>query len=197
MASALLALHFQNDVVADGGRVALGLASQPVLRTRCLKAAQALIEGARGAGLPVIWVRIAFQPGHTDLVPNAPIFRAVAAAGALVDGSWGAEFAQGFSPAAGEHVITHRRVNAFHNTGLEAYLAGLGIERLILAGVATNSTVEHSARHAADLGIEVIVAEDACASARADLHQAALENIRLIGRAETVDVLIRDGMTAA
>jgi nicotinamidase-related amidase len=195
--AAVLSLHFQNDVVADGGAVALGLAALPALRAHCLGAAARLLAGARAAGVPVISVRIAFAPGHTDLVANGALFRAVAAAGALVEGSWGADFVPALAPLPGETVITHRRVNAFHETGLERLLAEMGVRQLVITGVASNSTVEHSARHGADLGLDVIVAEDGCASARADLHEAALENIRLIGRTLTVDSILADWAMAA
>lgn len=194
---AVLALHFQNDVVADGGAVALGLSALPAVRGRCLAAAARLLAGARAAGVPVISVRIAFAPGHADLVANCALFRAVAAAGALVEGSWGADFATALAPLPGETVITHRRVNAFFETGLAAHLAALGVRRLVIAGVASNSTVEHSARHASDLGFDVTVAEDGCASARPDLHEAALENIRMIGQIRPVDAIVDDWVLAA
>jgi nicotinamidase-related amidase len=56
----------------------------------------------------------------------------------------------------------------------------LRCETLILAGVATNSTVEHTARHAADMGFNVIVAGDACGCASRHLHQASLENLAFV-----------------
>ena len=46
---------------------------------------------------------------------------------------------------------------------LEA-LRGLGIKRLVIAGMQTHMCVEAAARAAADLGFEVTVVADACAT---------------------------------
>jgi nicotinamidase-related amidase len=187
---AVLAIHFQNDVIHSEGRVALGLARQPTLRTKLIGAAGRLMAAARTYGVPVISIRIAFAAGHVDAPCHIPLFGHVKEAGAMVEGEWGTEFFQGFAPARGERIITHNRVNAFHGTPLQKILNGRKIETLVFAGVSTNSSVEHSVRHAADLGYRIVVAEDACASGRADLHAAALDNIRFLGAVSPVDEIV-------
>jgi biuret amidohydrolase len=188
--TAVLALHFQNDVLHPDGKVALGLARQPGLREQLIEQASGLFAGARARGLPVIAVRIAFRPDYADVPKVVPLYQAVSQSGAMAEGGWGSAFHAGFEPVEGDAVFTHNRANAFQGTGLADLLAVWKIERLILAGIATNSVVEHSARHAADLGFDVIAAEEACACARPDLHAAAFENIRLIGRVLPVATLI-------
>ncbi|GMO93397.1 hypothetical protein TM239_02480 [Bradyrhizobium sp. TM239] len=89
--------------------------------------------------------------------------------------------------------MVHNRVNGFYDSNLEMRLRELGVTRLILSGVATNSCVEHTARHAADMGYEVIVAEDACSASRPEVHEAALFNISLIGSVVTVNNLVEAG----
>lgn len=61
-----------------------------------------------------------------------------------------------------------------------------------MAGVATNSVVETSARRAADMGYEVIVASDACSCARLDLHEASLENMHYIADVRTVEQVLEE-----
>ena len=51
-------------------------------------------------------------------------------------------------------------MNAFHGTRLENVLRGCGIETLVITGGWTNMSIEHTARHAADAGYEVVVATD-------------------------------------
>lgn len=77
-------------------------------------------------------------------------------------------------------------MKAFYGSYLDAVLAGMGAETLYLGGIATNSVVEHTARDGADRGFVVSAVEQACATARDDLHVAALENIRLIGSVVSV-----------
>lgn len=147
---------------------------------------------ARALDVPVVSVRIAFNPGHADVIQNCKIFRDVVANGAMVEGSWGAEFHDGLGPVGDEFVFKHSRVNAFYGSQLEDILRVLKAERLVIAGVATNSVVETSARHAADMGYEVVVASDACSCARLDLHEASLENMRYIAEVKAVEQLLNE-----
>ena len=185
----LLALHYQNEVLHPEGRIRLGVAEAAEGRGIVVAAANRLLTGARRAGIPIVHVRIAFPPGHQGVRINAPIFRNVVASGAMEEGSWGAGWHDGLEPATDEAVVTHGRVNAFFESTLEKVLGDLGATRLIMAGVATNSVVEHSARHAADMGYEVVVAADACSAARNEVHEAALFNISLIGDVSSVNAL--------
>jgi nicotinamidase-related amidase len=194
--TALLALHYQNDVVHDDGRIRLGLAEGDAQRAAVLDAAGRLFAGARAAGVSIVHVRVAFRPDHADVLRNGPIWDSVFRLGAVAEGSWGAEFHERLRPLPDEFVVRHGRINAFFGSPLEGTLQLLDAKALAIAGVATNSVVEHTARHAADMGFSVSVAADACASSRLHLHQAALENIALIGTVADVDTLIA-GWSAA
>ncbi|MDI9653858.1 isochorismatase family protein, partial [Burkholderia cenocepacia] len=59
-----------------------------------------------------------------------------------------------------DHVIHHQCTSGFIGTPLERILAAHDVRHLIVAGVATHSTVEMTVRHAADLGYRVTVAAD-------------------------------------
>ena len=189
--SVLLALHYQNDVIHAEGKIGVGLAKDGSGRREALiGAAGRLLAGARANNVPVISVRIAFRRDHADVVQNCRIFRDVAKVGAVADGSWGAAFHEGLEPLPGEIVVDHKRVNAFFGSALEPILFRCGVSRLVIAGVATHSTVEHTARHASDMGYAVTVAEDACSAAAPETHAAALASIALIGEIATVDDVI-------
>jgi nicotinamidase-related amidase len=188
--TALLALHYQNDVVHPEGRIRLGLAQDDARREAVLSAAERLIGGARPVGVPVVHVRVAFRPDFADVIRNGPIWENVVRIGAVAEGSWGAAFHDRLCPLPDEHVVRHGRINAFFGSPLEEILRLFDAESLVLAGVATNSVVEHTARHAADMGYRVTVAADACAASRRDLHQAALDNIALIGTVASVESVL-------
>jgi nicotinamidase-related amidase len=171
VSTAVLAIHYQNDVIHPDGKLGAA-AGNPALVENALR----LLQGARAARVPVVSVRIVLPP--EGVAVNAPIFAAAVEAGAVLDGSWGADFHEQLGPERGEPVVTHARINAFHASDLAPLLRRLGAGRLVIAGVATHSSVEHTARHATDLGYHVVVAADACASADSDLHDAAL---RVVG----------------
>jgi len=191
--TALLALHYQNEVLHPEGRIKVGMAEKSDNREPVKERAASLLAFARAAGIPVISVRIAFEPGHADVIQNCTIFRNVVKNGAMIDGSWGAEFHEGLGPLPGESVVKHTRVNAFYGSDLEDILRSLGAGRLIVAGIATNSVVSTTVAHAADMGYEVTVAEDACSSGNLALHRACMENMKLIADVLTVEEIARRG----
>jgi nicotinamidase-related amidase len=68
------------------------------------------------------------------------------------------------APLPGEKVVEKRYANSFRDTPLLEILRGLGVKRLVIAGMQTHMCVEAAARAAADLGFEVTVVADACAT---------------------------------
>jgi len=187
----LVAVHFQNDVLHPNGKIRVGLGRDDKSRTTFIQRARRLMEGARAHGVPVVSARIAFRPGHHGVTQNSSMFRGVVKTGALIEGSWGADFHAQLKPRRGEFVVGHSRINAFFGSDLELVLASLGAQRLVVAGVATHSAVEHTARHAADMGYEVVVASDACAAADPELHAASLRTLELhVERVASVDEIV-------
>ncbi|MDM0114074.1 cysteine hydrolase [Variovorax sp. J22R133] len=180
---ALIALHYQNDVLHPDGKIRVGMSADSPVRAGVIAAAKALLQGAREREWPIVHVRIAFRADFADLTVNAPIFRGVAASGAVVEGAWGSEFFEGLAPlpdSRKEFVVKHQRVNAFYGSPLDDVLRLVGARRLVIAGVATHSVVESTVRHAVDMGYTVTVAADACAAAQAAEHEASLHSMGLI-----------------
>ncbi|WAI83659.1 MULTISPECIES: cysteine hydrolase family protein [Achromobacter] len=192
--TAVLALHYQNDVLHPDGKIRVGLDADKGARQRLLDNAAALLDAARAQAMPIVHVRIAFRPDYADLLPNCAIFRNVAAIGAVPEGQWGSEFYDGLQPLAGsprEFIVKHTRISAFYGTPLEETLRVIGARRLVVAGVATHSVVEGTVRHAADIGFDVMVAEDACAAADPAVHEASLASMRLIAQTGSVAQAVR------
>jgi len=67
-------------------------------------------------------------------------------------------------PREGEVVIGKHHANAFRDTDLLTTLRNLGVTKLIVCGMQTHMCVEAAVRAAADLGFEVTVVRDACAT---------------------------------
>jgi nicotinamidase-related amidase len=189
--TAVLALHYQNEVLHPDGKIRLGVAEGATGRDQVIDRAGRLLSGARAAGAPVVSVRVAFRPDHADVLQNAKIFRDVVRLGAMTEGSWGSDFLDGLGPAPGEFVVTHNRIGAFHGSSLGDTLKVLGATRLIVAGVATSSVVVTTVGQAVDLGYEVVVAHDACSAARAQMHSAALDIMSIVADILPVEEALR------
>ena len=89
-------------------------------------------------------------------------------------GSWGAEPYTGFEPLPSETCLIHKGNSAFFETGLDEVLQANAVTNLAVCGLATQFSVEHTVRDAADRGFQVTVLRDCCASANGAAAEAAL-----------------------
>ncbi len=187
MSDALIALHFQNDICHEWGLIPFALDRAGEAPRRFLEASRDLLARARRKGWTIVHVHIAFQPDYADLPRNCRLFLAVEEFGAVKLGSWGAAALEGFEPADGEIALVHACNNAFHGTDLDPLLRAHGVENLCVMGLATQFSVEHSVRHAADLGYFVTVVRDCCASADAEAQRASFKTMAMLAEINSSD----------
>jgi nicotinamidase-related amidase len=74
-------------------------------------------------------------------------------------------------------VVTKRTWGAFANTDLEGQLKARGITQVVIAGVATGTGVESTARQAYEQGFNVTLALDAMTDLRAEAHDYSIKNV--------------------
>jgi len=158
--SALIIQDLQNDVIGEGGAFADSGAPAHAQSQNVVENVKDLAQAARDAGMPVIHVHYIVDKGAAGLKQNAPLFQGVKEADALVRGSWGAAPVDGLEPQPGDFVVEKMRMNGFFNTRLDSLLRGLGAETIVITGAWTNMSIEHTARHGADAGYEVVVVSD-------------------------------------
>jgi len=117
--------------------------------------------------LPVILVNVdATAPGRTEQPRRAGAFPA----------GW-TDLVPELNRQPQDHVVTKRSWGAFTGTDLEAHLKSLGVTQLVIAGVATASGVESTARHAHELGFNVTLAVDAMTDMNPDAHTNSVTRI--------------------
>jgi nicotinamidase-related amidase len=93
-------------------------------------------------------------------------------------------FHESVAPGNGEKVFMKNEVCAFNGTDLLPYLEEMKVRRLVIVGMQTHMCVEAAVRASSDLGFEVILVGDACATrdlkykdrvvSAADVHAATL-----------------------
>jgi gluconolactonase len=172
--SALIIQDLQNDVMIDGGAFADSGAPAHATAQNVVANVADLAAACRSAGVPVIHIWYIVEAGAAGLKQNAPLFQGVKEADALVRGTWGAAPAEGLEPQDGDHVVEKMRMNGFFETRLDILLRGLGADNLIITGAWTNMSIEHTARHGADAGYEVVVASDGTSTTDDEWQNAAL-----------------------
>ena len=185
-----VALHYQNENCHPDGKIKVGIAADAPWREERLGNARRLFAGLRGAGVPIVHVRLAVRPDYADVVANTQLIREWVALGAWQEGTWGVEFIEGLAPEADEIVVTHTRNSAFHGCWLGDALDALGARRLSFSGVSTAYAVEGTVRHATDIGYACTVVADACLTATEEQHRNALAAMAPLAEIVDVDELV-------
>ena len=82
-------------------------------------------------------------------------------------------------------------MNGFYETRLDILLRGLGAETIVITGAWTNMSIEHTARHGADAGYEVVVVADGTSTTSDDWQRAGLEYAMTnVGQVASADEVI-------
>jgi len=74
-------------------------------------------------------------------------------------------------------VITKHQWGAFYGTELDLEFRRRGLATIVLCGISTNIGVESTARDAAEIGYELIFAEDAMTGGSAEGHANSVKHI--------------------
>ncbi|MCW6530340.1 isochorismatase family protein [Sphingomonas sp. MMSM20] len=146
-----------------------GIVGLPVIHPidGVIERARALADAFRRRGLPVVLVNVAGgAPGRTEQPPQT---------GARPDG-W-TDLVPELDRQAGDIVVTKRTWGAFASTDLEARLKARGVTQVVVAGVATGTGVEATARQAYEAGFNVTLALDAMTDIRPEAHDYSIRNI--------------------
>ena len=78
-------------------------------------------------------------------------------------------------PASHELVISKDQVNAFRDTSLDEVLRADSITKLVICGMQTHMCVEAAVRAGNDLGYEIVLVEDACATRSLNYNGTQIE----------------------
>ena len=165
MKDALLLVDVVNDFLHEDGEALLAW-----FRARHARLV-ALLGESRGSSVPIVYANDDW--GRWD--GDAPgLVRAAVERGRSGD------LVAAVSPREGDRVVLKPRYSAFDSTPLEILLRELDIDRIRLAGMATEMCVTQTAIAARELGFKVTVHADACACVDPRLERIALEYLRAV-----------------
>jgi nicotinamidase-related amidase len=172
--TALLLLHWQNDIASPSGKLAKNLPER--LAAACtLDCTQAVLKASRNKKMLVIYINASHRPGYPEIPSHTRSI--IVKTGCLLRGSWGAEVIDQLKPLVSDIIIYNYSPNAFSYTELDLILRSKGITDLVLSGLATNWVVETTARDAAFRGYNIYTLSDCCQSFTDEMHNWSLTNI--------------------
>ena len=134
---------------------------------RVVERSRALLDTFRKRGLPVVLVNVAGgAPGRTQAPRHSGPFEA----------DW-TELIPELDQQTTDIFVTKKTWGAFANTDLESRLKALSVTQVVIAGVATGTGVEATARQAYELGFNVTLAVDAMTDGRPDAHDYSIRQV--------------------
>jgi nicotinamidase-related amidase len=178
--AAVLALHWQVNVIKPEGFFG-GMLAEPVARSGVVQRSALFHAAMRDAGLPVLFTRFVIPPGEGALVRNTAFMSAVGDAQEVFrPDARGAQLIPEMLPlAAAGHVFDNQKLSGLAGSDLLRWLRARDIGTVFVTGVATNLTVEQTARHGTDCGLVVHPVSDCVAAATGEAHVASLANLEL------------------
>ena len=124
-------------------------------RKEILKKTNDILAKARQIGIPVIYIEVR----RGERTPEMEIHPAL-------------------TPKPGELVLTKQRTGPFTTTNLNEILKKLGVDTLVLMGIATQGCVLTTVRCGSDLDYKLIVVSDCCANPPdAEVHRILMEKV--------------------
>ncbi|MBB5752935.1 cysteine hydrolase family protein [Prosthecomicrobium pneumaticum] len=163
--TAVIVVDMINEFCKPGGKMVLPgyeVLVEPQLR---------VIEAARAAGAPVIWVHDSHRKGmrrEREFLKRTPHGE---------EGSWATEIIDDLGARPDEiHVIKHR-YSSFFQTDLDLVLKDMQCDQLVVFGVVTNICVRSTVHDAFFNGYEVVVPRDCCAATGPREQESTLYDI--------------------
>ena len=159
MKTALIIIDIQNDYFPEG-KMELNKSIEASLN------AKELLEYFREKKMCVVHVQ------HIAIKPTATFF---------IKNTEGAEIHSSVKPLETEKLVIKNYPNSFRNTDLDSYLKQNSINRLVIFGMMTHMCIDTSVRAAFDLGYEIILVGEACATKELTINNARVsaENVQL------------------
>jgi nicotinamidase-related amidase len=178
MKTALLIVDIQKDYF-PGGKMEL------VEPLKAAEKAHMLLQCFREHGGQHVHIQ------HISTKPDARYF---------IPGDRGTDIHDSVAHFEGEPIVYKHFPNSFRETNLLEMLREWGIERVVICGMMTHMCVDATARAAGDLGFQVFVAEDACATKdlkhgetvipAEHVHKAFLAALKSYGKVMTSEQII-------
>ena len=161
---------------------------------------QKLHDGARKVGMTTFYPAGAHAPDGADSMARLTDTDMELKPGGSADkpifprfhkGSQDSEIAAEVAPAPGDVVVPKQRWNSFYQTNLELQLRVRGIDTIIIAGGSTDVGIASTVYAARDMDYGIVVARDACYSARGNNNEFFLDRVfPRMGRVMTVDQIV-------
>lgn len=173
---AVAVIDMQRDFCSQQGAFAKA-AINTEANQRIVAPINAFVGQLRAAGALVVWIKQLASPRHMSPAIDRRLRRAPERMELCREGSSGAELAEGLEVHPEDATVEKYRYSAFFGSSLDQVLRSGQIQTLVLVGTAANGCVDSTARDAAQLDYDVVIAGDLTGHTDATLAEASLRNL--------------------
>ena len=163
--TAVLVVDMLNEFCKEGGAMVLpGYEALIAPQTQ-------VIESARGAGAPVVFIVDTHRRNmrrEREFAKRTPH---------CIEGEWGCQVIDELAPGEDDIIVVKRRYSGFFNTDLDLTLEDMAIDTVIVMGVVTNICVRSTVHDAFFHGYQVVVPEDCVAATGPREQESSLYDI--------------------
>lgn len=163
--AALVIVDMINEFCKPGGKMVL-----PGYET-LIPQQKALIEAAKAAGMPVIFVIDSHRRNmrqDREFLKRTPHGE---------ENTWATQVVDEIAPGEDDIVVIKHRYSSFYQTDMDLVLKDLLVDQVVVCGVVTNICVRSTVHDAFFLGYDVVVADDACAATSQREQESTLYDI--------------------
>jgi nicotinamidase-related amidase len=175
--AALLIVHMQNAVVKTPSPLEVMGHGKAAHDEGVIDNIESLVAAFRGKGLPVVYCVAHTPPGEDRWPAYGGFWQGCQQLEVNRMGTWDVEIIDELKPAPDERVFYNWPFNVFEGTGLDEYLKGLGVDTVVLTGVATGMSVGTAAWALAERFYGLIVPVDATTDGNSEVHKVVCECI--------------------
>lgn len=189
--TAIIVVDMQNDFCHEDGWLS-GIGVDVTGAKTPIAPLNAALPALRSAGLPVLWLNWGNRPDQANLPPNVRhvydpegqgqgigSLNNNALSPVLQKDAWAAATVAELTAEPGDIHVDKYRMSGFVDTPLDSILRNLRVDTLLFAGVNSDQCVLSTLMDAANLGYDVVLLEDLCATTSPEYCvQATLYNVR-------------------
>lgn len=158
---AVLVIDAQRYMVGAEGQDHLYPSSCGAIGRAALAAAATIVRAAQAAGVPCVFTRFALDPAGSDIGVYGRKRDLLESPNWCLEGTHGAELAEGMEPGPNDLVLVKKKPSAFHGTPVLGHLLDRGVDSVIVLGGATSNCVQATVFDASSFNLRVCVPQEA------------------------------------
>lgn len=174
---ALLIVHMQNAVIKTPSPLEVMGHGRAAHEEGVIDNIAALVAAFRGKGFPVVYCVAHTPPDESRWPGYGGFWQGCRQIEVNRMGTWDVEIIDELKPAADERIFYNWPFNVFEGTGLDEHLKGLGVDTVVLTGVATGMSVGTAAWALAERFYSLIIPTDATTDGDSQVHQVVCGSI--------------------